>query len=135
MRRDFLGIFGLPFGLLMAAMPVMAHHSFAAQFAGNKTVTLKGTVTKVEWMNPHIYFFIDVKDNSGKAASWAIEGGSPSGLYRYGWTKNSLKPGDDVTVEGFLARDGSNLANMSVVTMAGKKVLGRIDSPGDATYK
>jgi len=90
-----------------------------------------GTVTKVEWMNPHIYFYIDVKDNSGRVANWMIEGGSPNGLLRAGWTRNSLKPGMEVSVEGYLAKDGSNIANMTTVTMAGKKVLGRIDSPGD----
>jgi hypothetical protein len=73
-----------------------------------------------------------VKDNSGKVANWMIEGGSPNILLRAGWTKNSLKPGMEVTVEGYLAKDGSNIANMSVVTMAGKKVLARVDSPGEA---
>jgi hypothetical protein len=113
----------------MAAMPAIAHHSFAAQFDPTKKVTLIGTVTKIEWKNPHIYFYIDVKDNSGSIANWSIEGPSPNGLYRNGWTKDSLKLGDEVTVDGFPARDGSNTANMSIVTRAGKKVLGRMDSP------
>jgi hypothetical protein len=115
--------------LFIAARPAAAHHSFASQFDANKKATLTGTVTKVEWTNPHIFFFIDVKDSDGKVAHWAIEGGSPNGLVRSGWTRNSLKIGDEVTVECFLARDGSNLANMSVVTMSGKKVLGRNPGP------
>jgi DNA/RNA endonuclease YhcR with UshA esterase domain len=109
----------------------MAHHSIAGQYDLNRPVTLKGTVTKLEWMNPHIYFYIDVKDGAGKVTNWTVEGGSPNGLLRYGWTKNSLKLGDDVTVEGILAKDNSNLALMSVVTIAGKKVLGRIEVPGE----
>jgi hypothetical protein len=131
MRRDSLRIFGLSCGLLIAAIPVMAHHSIAGQYDLNRPVTLKGTVTKLEWMNPHIYFYIDVKDSAGKVTNWTVEGGSPNGLLRYGWTKNSLKLGDDVTVEGILAKDDSNLALMSVVTIAGKKVLGRIEVPGE----
>jgi hypothetical protein len=132
MRRDLVCILGLSCGLLMAAMPVMAHHSIAGQYDTNRPVTLKGTVTKVEWMNPHVYFYIDVKDSAGKGANWTIEGGSPNGLLRSGWTKNSLKLGDEVTVEGFLAKDDSNLALMNVVTMAGKKVLGRINVPEES---
>jgi hypothetical protein len=132
MKGNLARILALPFGLFVAVVPVMAHHAFAGQFDINKPVTLIGTVTRVEWMNPHIYFYLDVKDNSGKVANWMIEGGSPNGLLRAGWTKNSLKPGMEVSVEGYLARDGSNNANMSAVTMAGKKVLGRIDSPGEA---
>jgi hypothetical protein len=132
MRCDLLRILGLFCGLLMAAMSLMAHHSIAGQYDTNRPVTLMGTVTKLEWMNPHIYFYIDVKDSAGKVANWTIEGGSPNGLLRYGWTKNSLKSGDEVTVEGFLAKDNSNLALMNVVTMAGKKVLGRISTPGES---
>ena len=132
MNRYFPGIFALPLFLFAAVSPAVAHHAFAGQFDINKPITLMGTVTKVEWLNPHIYFYIDVKDNSGKVANWMIEGGSPNGLLRAGWTRNSLKPGMEVNVEGYLAKDGSNIANMTVVTMAGKKVLGRIDSPGDS---
>ena len=121
MNRRLSGMFALPF-LLLAAAPVAAHHAFAGQFDVNKPITLMGTVTKIEWMNPHIYFYIDVKDNNGKVDNWMIEGGSPNGLLRAGWSKNSLKPGMEVTVEGYLAKDGSKIANMSAVTAAGKKV-------------
>ena len=131
MKSHFPRICAFLFCLFAAVVPVMAHHAFAGQFDINKPITLKGTVTKVEWLNPHIYFYIDVKDQSGKVANWMIEGGSPNGLLRAGWSKNSLKPGMEVNVEGYLAKDGSNVANMTNVTMDGKKVLGRIDSPGD----
>ena len=131
MKSHFRRVFSLLFCLFVGVAPAMAYHAFAGQFDVNKPITLMGTVTKVEWMNPHIYFYIDVKDNSGKVANWMIEGGSPNGLLRAGWTRNSLKPGMEVSVEGYLAKDGSNIANMTTVTMAGKKVLGRIDSPGD----
>ena|SRR5438105_2219931 len=132
MSRRLPSIFALAFGLLVAVEPLIAHHAFAGMFDVKKPVTLKGTVTRLEWANPHIYFYVDVKDDSGKVANWMIEGGSPNGLYRSGWTKNSLKPGMEVTVEGFAAKDGSNTANMTIVSLEGKKVLGRIDSPGDA---
>ena len=124
MKRVLLIMLGLPLTLL-------AHHSFSAEYDAMKPVTLKGTVTKIEWRNPHIYFFMDVTDNSGKLVNWAVSGGSATQLYRHGYTKNSLQPGNQVTMEGFLARDGSNLANMSIVTIDGKKVLGRIESPDE----
>jgi hypothetical protein len=109
---------------VLAAIPVFAHHSFAAEYDAAKPVTLKGTVTKVEWMNPHAHLYIDVKGDSGKLTNWEFELGSPNGLMRAGWTRNSLKPGDEVTVSGSLAKDGSNLANArSVVLVDGKKVF------------
>jgi hypothetical protein len=109
---------------VLAAIPVFAHHSFAAEYDAAKPVILKGTVTKVEWMNPHAHLYIDVKGNSGKVTNWEFELGSPNGLMRAGWTRNSLRPGDEVTVSGSLAKDGSNLANArSVVLADGKKVF------------
>jgi Family of unknown function (DUF6152) len=109
---------------LLAAMPVFAHHSFAAEYDRTKAVTLTGSVTKVEWMNPHARFYIDVKDDAGKVTNWELELGSPNGLMRQGWTRNSLKEGDVITVEGSLAKDGSNLANARSVKLSdGRKVF------------
>ena len=103
-----------------AALPASAHHSFPAQYDAEKHVTLTGKVTKVEWMNPHILFYIDVEDaQTGEVANWAFEMGSPNTLIRLGWTRNSLQTGDVVTVEGSQARDGSRLANASSVVLAG----------------
>ena len=105
--------------MMAGAASVMAHHSFAAEFDANKPVKLTGTVTKIEWMNPHAYFYIDVKDASGTVESWGLEMGSPNGLMRQGWTRNSLKVGDEVSVDGSMAKDGSKIANARTVTLAG----------------
>jgi hypothetical protein len=119
-------------GILVAALPTLGHHSFAAQYDRSKPITLKGTVSKVEWMNPHIYFYVDVKDNAERVTNWAIEGGAPSMLYRNGWRIDSLKVGDAVTVEGWLAKDGSNLANMRTATLADGKTVFGASSGGDS---
>ena len=109
---------------ILAAVPAMAHHSFAAEFDFKKPVTLTGTVTKVEWTNPHARFYIDVKDAQGKVTGWELELGSPNTLMHKGWTRNSLKLGDEVTVDGFLAKDGEKVANAREVKLAnGKKVF------------
>ena len=107
--RFFLAAAGIL--ILAAAAPVAAHHAFAAEFDGSKPVKLTGTVTKMEWINPHAWLHIEVKGPDGKAVAWAIEGGAPNALLRRGWNKNSIPPGTQVTVEGFRAKDGSNRAN------------------------
>jgi hypothetical protein len=115
---------------LTSAMPVFAHHSFAAEFDAAKPVNLTGVVTKVEWMNPHTYFYVDVKDpKTGKVANWACEMGSPNGLTRQGWTRNTLKVGMVVSFEGTQAKDGSPKANARNVLVDGKK-LGAASSEG-----
>jgi len=105
------------FGLLLA-VPLMAHHSFSAEFDADQLVELTGGVTKIEWMNPHVWFFIDVSDDEGAVTNWGWEMGSPNGLMRNGWTRNSMKVGDIVSVEGSAAKDGSNRANARVVILA-----------------
>lgn len=113
------------FGVLIAANSAAAHHSFAAQYDANKPIELKGVVTKVEFMNPHIYFYVDVKDETGGVVNWAIEGGTPNSLRRAGWGKESLKVGDSVTVNGSRAKNGTHLVNMRTVVLSdGRRVLG-----------
>jgi hypothetical protein len=111
-------------GLLAATLPLAAHHSFAAEFDSAKAVSLQGVVTKLDWMNPHIWIYLDTKDESGAMAHWQCEGGPPNTLTRNGWTKDSLKIGDQVNIEGFRSKDGSNTCNArSVKLPSGKSVF------------
>lgn len=124
MRRSLSVAAFLALAMSTAATSLDAHHSFAAQYDRNKPIVLKGSVTRIEWMNPHVYFYLDVQETSG-VVHWAIEGGAPNTLYRAGWRKDSLKVGDIVTVHGHLARDGTRLANMQTATLPdGREVLG-----------
>jgi len=109
--------------LIASAIPVLAHHSFAAEFDSSKAIDFSGVVTKVEWMNPHVYFYVDVKDpQTGKVTNWGCEMGSPNGLTRQGWNRNTMKIGMVVRVEGAAAKDGSSVANARNVTVDGKKL-------------
>ena len=111
-RNTFLLVSGC--ALFAGVAPILAHHSFAAEYDSNKTVTVKGTINRLEWVNPHAYVFVDVKDASGKVTTWAFESLSPNALSRQGWNRNSLKQGEEVTVEGYMAKDGKPLADGSM---------------------
>ena len=108
----------LALAIFAAAWPALGHHSFAAEFDADKPVEVTGVVTKVEWANPHARFYVDVKDDQGNIVNWNIELGPPLILQRLGWRHDSLKIGDQVTVEGYSARDGSRMANAKKVTLA-----------------
>ena len=126
MRFGVYASCALGFSTLLVATSASAHHSFAAQYDSTKVMTLTGKVTRVEWANPHIYFHIDVTDEkTGNVTNWALEMGSPNVLMRLGWTRNSLKLDDVVTVVGTLAKDGTKLANARSVTLldSGKKLF------------
>jgi hypothetical protein len=116
----------------LTSLDARAHHSFAAQYDADKPVTLIGTVTKVEWTNPHARFYVDVKDEKGVVTNWNLELASPNVLRRNGWTRTSLNVGDEVTVEGSLAKNGTKMANARVVKLADGRQVFAGSSGGDA---
>ena len=133
MNRRSRRLLSTALGVLLSAVPLAAHHSFAAEYDAKKPATLTGTVTRVEWTNPHVRFYINVKDQAGTVTEWELTMGAVNGLLRRGWTKNMLEPGDTVTVDGYCATDGSHLANARIVTLSnGPKMFGGTapDAPG-----
>src|SRR2546427_9258884 len=122
MRARF-AVFVAGLGLLLAATPALAHHAFAAEYDATKPIKVTGVVTKIEWANPHAWFYIDVKDESGKVTNWGLELGAPNALMRLGWSRNSLKPGDVITIEGTRAKDGSSVANARTILLNGKRMF------------
>ena len=114
--------------MLLGSLPLSAHHSFDAEYDRSKSREFTGTVTKVEWMNPHARFYMEVKEADGKTTNWEFELGSPNGLMRAGWTRTSIKKGDVIKCKGSLAKDGSALANASALTLANGTVVGAASS-------
>lgn len=129
MKSNTLFAASIGLGLALIAVSGKAHHSFAVQFAADKPIKLVGTVTEVAWRNPHAWFYIDVVDEDDGVTNWGLELASPNLLMRQGWSRSSMKVGDEVTVEGFLARDGSNTGNARVVTL---NATGRVFSAGSS---
>jgi len=129
-NRTWTGL-ALVAALVGGSAPVLGHHSFAAQYDAARPVEMKGTVTKVEWTNPHVYLYIDVPQKGGKTANWGFEMGPPHMLQKAGWKKNGLAIGEEISIEGWQARDGSNTANARRVTRTSNgEVLGAASSAG-----
>jgi hypothetical protein len=124
LKSLLLCIMSLCASLFVAALPAAAHHSFATEFDTSKPVTLEGMVTGIDWVNPHVYFYVDVSDDEGHVVNWKCETRGPNGLERMGWRKDSLKKGDRVIVHGYPAKDASHMVDGRKVTLAdGRKIL------------
>jgi hypothetical protein len=122
--------------LLLATLRISAHHAFAAEYDENKLVTVSGTVTGIKWTNPHAWLYVDGKDASAKVTTWSFEMGSPNGLLHRGWTRTDLKKGDPVTVDGYRAKNGRNVANARTVTLPdGRKLFGGFQTTPGAPAK
>jgi hypothetical protein len=120
--KVFLAVFGA--GIVMAGGAVLAHHAFTAEFDADQPIVLKGVISKAEWINPHSWVYLDVKDDAGKTTTWAIECGAPNALLRRGWNKNSLPIGSAVVIDGYRAKNGSSIANAKDITFPdGKKLF------------
>ena len=129
--KSRLIILGFGCGLILNPFLLSAHHSFAAEYDANKHVTLKGKVTKVDWVNPHSWVHIDVTDENGKVTNWSCETAPPNTLYRHGWRRDSLKEGDEVTIDGFAAKDATATMTATSLTMAnGRKMLAGSNTDG-----
>jgi Family of unknown function (DUF6152) len=118
--------------VLVTALPLFGHHSFSAQFDASKAIRLSGVLTKVEWGNPHIYFYLDVKDEDGKAINWTFEGGSPTALSRRGFKRNDIKLGDTIIVDGYRARDGSRLVDAKRIALANGRIISGVSGDNGA---
>ena len=122
--------------LLFVTTPTWAHHAFAAEYDANKVVTVSGVVTEFKWTNPHAWLYVDGKDENGKPGSWGFEMGSPNGLMQRGWTKGELKKGDQITIDGFVAKDKGMTANARTVILPdGRKLFGGFQSTPGAPAK
>ena len=139
MSRNTLAILMTAAGLALATAPAWGHHAFAAEFDEKRPVKLKGTITKMEWINPHAWIYLDVKTDDGKVVPWMIEAGAPNALLRRGWTKKSVEPGTEIVVTGFQAKDGANRANgRDILFPDGKQLFAgssNTGAPGDTPEK
>ena len=133
-KTGFFPAGAVTLGLILTCAPAFSHHAFSAEYDVKKPITLTGAVTKIEWTNPHARFYVSVTDESGQTTVWNFELASPNGLMRRGWNRNSIKPGDTVTVTGYLAKDGSKMANTRSVTMPdGRKIFAGTPDDGGPT--
>jgi Family of unknown function (DUF6152) len=132
--KTAMWILAASFAVILAATPLLAHHSFAAEFDASKPITVTGKVTKVEWSNPHARIYVEAKNDKGETVNWDFEMGSPNNLMRQGWRRDSLNVGDEITVQGTLAKNHPNLGNArSVVMVKTGKRLFAASSEGDST--